>query len=203
MIIDLAFNGAAKAALGAAPIDFVLGASLADEPFLYEPDKARAMFEELDITDLGSIIVVTGSPQRAVEVIQQNLADVGVTVSIELVDAATLTVAMNSRNFTAAYAGVAFVNDFFAFEYFYGTTGMFNFARYSNPEVDALFGQAVPILDIDERTAVYNQIINIVNIDAPYYYILNATANYAMQPGLLFPGGEDGRILLSRFVLVD
>jgi peptide/nickel transport system substrate-binding protein len=203
LVVELASEGVAVPAVSAAPVDIVNGASIPDEYYTYNPEKAREMFEELGITDLGSFKIIAGPAQRGAEVIQQNLADVGVKVELELTEIAAYQADLLRGNFTVAVNAISLFGDFFGYELLYSSGSIFNFARYNNPEVDELFQIAVGMMDMDERSAIYNRIINIISQDAPNYYFAYDVFTVATQLNLLYPDGGGGGINLKRFTWVE
>jgi peptide/nickel transport system substrate-binding protein len=71
----------------------------------YDPEKARALLKEsgVDVKDIKfSIIVANDTRRRAAEIIQSNLADLGMEVSIEYMDLATYMSTTAEGNFEAA-----------------------------------------------------------------------------------------------------
>jgi peptide/nickel transport system substrate-binding protein len=71
-----------------------------------------------------------------------------------------------------------------------------NFVGYSNPAVDALFGQARRSFDPKERAECYRRIGRIVQEDAPYTLMLRAPSLWAFHKrirGVVFsPMGPSG-----------
>ncbi|MCV0403722.1 MAG: ABC transporter substrate-binding protein [Chloroflexi bacterium] len=56
-----------------------------------------------------------------------------------------------------------------------------NAAAYSNPDVDALFTQAVQTIDLEERGELYRQIQEIVAEDLPYFWLVETEATRAYR----------------------
>ena len=181
-MIDLVYDGIGFVADAAAPPSLVFNASAPTSPYTYDPDKARELFADAGVTDLGTIKVAGNS--KMAEIVEQYLSQVGVTIRVELCDGAALNNDLANMNFDSAIGGIGLIGDFFCYEYLYATTGLFNSAKYSNPEIDALFAEAISTMDEAARTAIYKQIIDITNEDAPYVYISNGTDRHATQKGL-------------------
>jgi peptide/nickel transport system substrate-binding protein len=68
------------------------------------------------------------------------------------------------------------------------SAGGWNFADYSNPQVDALMQQGVRTLDPAKRLPIYGQIVRIVATDVPYVPIYTKAVNLALSPKFTFPG---------------
>ena len=75
-----------------------------------------------------------------------------------------------SGNYTLACMQVGRYPDFATYDMLYQTQYIdnINLARYSNPEVDELFNRGVVTLDQNERLAIYDEILSIVQEDAVY-----------------------------------
>ena len=183
-IIIMAHDGLAFPAVAAAPPALVWGAHYPDNPFHQNQDRARELFTELGITELPPLITAAGIHQRVAEIMQQQLAEVGVRIDIVLGDGAAISEDINTGNFEWALGAIGLIGDFFSYGFLFETGQLFNSANFSNPEVDALFVAALQMLNPDERSEAYRQIINIINYEAPYFYIANGTVRHATQPGL-------------------
>jgi peptide/nickel transport system substrate-binding protein len=76
------------------------------------------------------------------------------------------------------YAGMA-DPDIFYNEYLYSTGGA-NFARYANPQADALIDQARAATDVAQRKSLYAQLRKIIAEDVPLTFVHYETINYFM-----------------------
>ncbi|MDP9019549.1 MAG: ABC transporter substrate-binding protein [Actinomycetota bacterium] len=56
-----------------------------------------------------------------------------------------------------------------------------NAAAYSNPEVDRLFDEAITTVDLDDRSAIYEQIQEIVVEDLPYFWLVETVSTRAYR----------------------
>ena len=199
LIIALAFGGIGSPAYTAAPPDLIRGAVMPDSPYHFNPERARELFEEAGVTDVGPLMTVAGITQSILEIMQQNLHDIGISMSIDVLDAPALGEARNSGNFTAATLGIMFTQEFNDYMVIYSSDGILNLSRLENPMVDMLFLQALTTMDQAARYEIYRQIINIVNEEARHYYIAHAIFTHAYHPNLAQDGWEDGSVLLRRF----
>jgi len=159
--------------------------SLADEPdfyrFDFNPDRARELLAEAGFPD-GMVLEYplgtfpTGHLLTAAEVVQQQLANVGVTVALEAGDPATYFQDLNLGNFFFAVSGWSWTTpDAFWTERRFATDhiGDVNSAHYSNPEVDELFRIARTSMDQEVRRQAFRDAFKIVSRDAviiPLYY---------------------------------
>jgi len=149
--------------------------------FDFNPDRARELLAEAGFPDglvldepLGTF--PTGHLLTAAEVVQQQLAEVGITTRIETGDPATYFQDLNLGNFFFAVSGWSWTTpDAFWTERRFATDhiGDVNSAHYSNPEVDALFEIARTSMDQEVRRQAFRDAFKIVSRDAviiPLYY---------------------------------
>jgi peptide/nickel transport system substrate-binding protein len=64
-----------------------------------------------------------------------------------------------------------------------GSVPFSNAAAYVNPEVDRLFDEAITTVDLDDRSAVYQQIQEIVVEDLPYLWLVETVSTRAYRAG--------------------
>jgi len=199
LTIALAWNGLGTPAVSVAPPGVIGGAVLPDAPYSYDPQNAKSMFAEAGITDIGKISTGAGVMQSVLEIIQQNLLDIGIAMEIDVLDPAALSAARNTGNFAAATLGIYLEQEFGQYAVIYTTDGVLNHSRLYNSRVDELFFNASTTINTNDRFAVYRQIINLVSEEARHHYLSHAVFTYAYHPRLAQPGGEDGAIILRRF----
>ena len=159
--------------------------NLTEDPNFYRFDfnqqRARELLAEAGFPDglvldypLGTF--PTGHLLTAAEVVQQQLADVGIIVSLEAGDPATYFQDLNLGNFFFAVSGWSWTTpDAFWTERRFATDhiGDVNSAHYSNPEVDELFRIARTSMDQEVRRQAFRDAFKIVSRDAviiPLYY---------------------------------
>ena len=139
--------------------------------YTFDPSGALVILSELEIDPvaLGFNILVSDEIRRSMgEVIQANLAEIGVPVTVQMVDFATVFYSTMDGDFEAAF-GIANFPSFLG--YMLGTLhsdGGFNRSNFRNAELDALIDQAVATLDTDARIAVYEQISRVANENTPH-----------------------------------
>jgi peptide/nickel transport system substrate-binding protein len=163
-----------------------------DQPqYGYDPEKAKALLAEAGIEtpyDLG-VMHVGDQYSTQAQVIQSDLAAIGLNVTIEVVEFNTLlqnmfnggigitTMSMVLEGTTQQYA-MALTSDY---------VGMANNVRYSNPEIDQLFKDAEVAIDEDERFEIYNRIFTKVQEEAVFIVLYNTTCLYAYNDQLSVP----------------
>lgn len=113
-----------------------------------------------------------------IAVIKDQLAKVGIDVTIESMDFAAYSEKVTkNRDFEIATGGGLAGPDPSAFEPFVKTGGARNIMGYSNPKVDELFAKARAISDQEERKKIYSEIQAILLEDMPRVsYLRGSTA---------------------------
>jgi peptide/nickel transport system substrate-binding protein len=126
---------------------------------------------------------VTNTPQwiRQAELLQAQLAPIGVTLELELVnpaDAYALVVQRKSNwthtNWTQRADPNGLLHILFHSKGFANTTG------YSNPRVDELLDRAAALFEPERRKPLYREAERIIVDEAPYVF-LNYTAEFAVM----------------------
>jgi peptide/nickel transport system substrate-binding protein len=138
---------------------------------------AKQLLQQAGVTNLSFEIVcptyLSGSFVTASEVIQANLKEVGINVTIKSVDGATFIAAVQSGNYQAACAtyGGAAPNGWLNTQY--KTGGGQNYAKYSDPEMDKMIDQQAPLAkDPEARKKILLDIQRKVINDAAYIQLL-------------------------------
>lgn len=145
-------------------------------PYEYDPEQARAMLEEAGYGDGFSMEIMTAigfeETLRGAQVIQQQLAEIGIDVTIDNIEFSEWLERQAAGEFDAfmlSWLGLTDVESYFYLQHRTGNS--FNFTGYSNPEFDALVDEGRTIDDFDERYAIYQQANQILVDDAPYIYL--------------------------------
>ena len=191
-IIIMARDGLAEPANTVAKYPYVFGATYDTKTYNYDPEKAKELLAEAgypDGFDMGAIQALSGAYfEKVAQVVQANLADIGITSTIELRESATYQTDISAGNYTMAVNGRTTSPDFSFFDVFYDSAqiGAGNGARFSNERVDELFALGKSTLDADERIAYYNEIINIVQEDATYAPVFFRTLPTAYDKALTY-----------------
>ena len=163
----------------------------ADIPLRGDPDKARALLEEAGAVGAELTFYVTegGSgmldPIAMGTAIQADLAAVGLDVKIETYEWNTFLGEVNpGLEGKADMAEMAWMtNDPDTLPFLALRTaawpdqGGFNSGYYSNPEVDRLLESARVSTDQNERAALYKEMQEIVQEDAPWVFVANWKQN--------------------------
>ena len=138
----------------------------------YDPAAARALLKEAGIAPGTKVTFPTGPffDQRMVQAIQQMLADVGLDAQISMTDGPTYLRLRQGRPDEAG--DVSFFRwscgcqdaDGVLFPLFHSSS---QWAKYSNPSVDAALEAARNSLDSARRLALYRQVLETLHTDMP------------------------------------
>lgn len=120
---------------------------------------------------------------RQAQVVQQNLAEVGIRATINAPEWAQWLELEGSGNYDVYLCGWIGLTDADLYYYLQHRTGeVFNFTGYSNPEFDQLVEEGRSITDFDQRFAIYERANQILVDDAPYIYFYSPLGLRAYTP---------------------
>ncbi|NPA15192.1 MAG: peptide-binding protein [Deferribacteres bacterium] len=159
-------------------------------PLPYDPKKAKELLAEAGWRDTDgdgvldkdgkpfefTIVTNQGNSQRinTAEIIQYELAQVGVKVKIRVLEWQALLRAIYDRNFQAIILGWSLGADPDPYDIWHSSKtkpGEFNFVGYKNPEVDRLIEEARRIFDRKKRAELYHKIQRLIYEDYPYTFL--------------------------------
>lgn len=116
------------------------------------------------------------------EIIQSNLAEIGVTVNIVAEDWNVYLPKVLEHDFTATILGESGQSDPDDFLYdVFRTEGGGNLGLYSNPELDALLDQGRQVADQEERKAIYLQAQELILDEAPQIFLFHSAQYEALR----------------------
>lgn len=159
-------------------------------PYDRDLDRARDLLEEAGYGDgfTMQMMPAIGFDEtiRGSQIVQQQLAEIGITVEIDSVEFSEWLERQSAGEFDAfmlSWLGLNDATDYFYLQHRTGQT--FNFTGYSNPEFDELVDEGLTLDSFDERYEVYQQANQILVDDAPYIYMyakqeVKAWAPYVM-----------------------
>ncbi len=158
-------------------------------PYDRDLDRARELLTEAGYSDgfTMQIMPAIGFEEtiRAAQIVQQQLAEIGVTVEIDAVEFGEWLQRQADGEYDAfmlSWLGLTDVEDYFYLQHRTGQT--FNFTGYSNEEFDALVDEGRTIEDFDARYAVYEQANKILVDEAPYIYMYAKSEVKAWSPSV-------------------
>jgi len=205
-VVDAAYFGAAS--VGNGIIAPGLPGSRSGVTYDYDPDKARAMLRREGATDLRVTLDILNSTERltAAQVIQANLADVGIDCEIKQNDSGTFwtlgdkngdywnKLQLHLQRFSMqpdpSWATVWFTPE---------QVGVWNWERWSNAEYKALHEQGLVESDNAKRDTIYRRMQDLMDESGCYVFLTHevtgALHRNTIRPGLK-PNGES---LFSEF----
>ena len=156
-------------------------------PYTHDVAKAKDLLSQAGYPDGFSMTLMPTSTYentvRQAQVVQQNLADVGITATINAPEWAQWLELEGAGNYDAYLCGWVGLTDADSYFYLQQHTGeVFNFTGYSNPEVDKLLEEGRSTSDFDTRYAIYEQANKMVVDDAPYVYFYSPLGLRAWKP---------------------
>jgi peptide/nickel transport system substrate-binding protein len=160
------------------------------EPYGHDPERARELLAEAGYADGFEIEIMPTTfieaTVRAAQVIQADLAAVGVRAEIRTLEWAEWLEEQGAGNYdtyVCSWNGLVDPDDFFYAQH--RTGEVFNFTGYSNATVDELLDEARVIADPDERRPLYEQVNREIVDDAPYIYLYNPLQIHAYAPDVM------------------
>jgi len=157
------------------------------EPYGQDIERAQELLAEAGYPDGFEMelmpTVQYGETVRAAQVLQQQLAAIGIEAAINAPEWSEWLELEGSFQYDAYICNWNGLIDADQYYYLQHHTGeVFNFTGYSNPEFDELVEQGRAINDFDERYEIYEQADQILVDDAPYVYMYNKDEIRAYAP---------------------
>ena len=190
-LVDDILQGTAEVAAGPTPPAFAWAYNESLEPYPYDPETAKALLEEAgyDGEELTFYVTEGGSgmldPIAMGTAIQADLQAVGMPTSIETYEWNTFLGRVNpGLEGKADMAEMAWMtNDPDTLPFLalrseaWPDKGGFNSGYYSNEKVDELLNEARTATDQDRRAALYKEMQEIVQEEAPWVFVANWKQN--------------------------
>ena len=140
--------------------------------YSFDPSGARALLAQHNINPatLGFQIIASTPPRAAMaQVVQANLADIGIPVTIIQQDVPTTQARLNAGEFEAAFMGFTqpTLLGYLRAKFHSSNIGTTNRSRVNNPELDRLIDQALAeVIDENRRNALVSQALVLANQNA-------------------------------------
>ena len=182
MLLNIAYRGVGQVANGPVP-----PSSWAYNPETpapqYDPELAKQKLAECGQPDgFAMVLKVANTPlgQLVTQLIQAQLAEVGIEVEIQTLEFGALLQAGSENDFDALSLGWSGrIDPDGNIEPIFHSQGAFNYGRYNNPEVDRLIEEGRQATDRSERTRIYQELTEIINEDAAYIFTYFEPAAFA------------------------
>jgi peptide/nickel transport system substrate-binding protein len=147
--------------------------------YSYNPSQAAMLAAEAGVSrekPVSVTLITSGANRRVAELAQQNLAEIGIDLSIEIMEFNTWITRYYAGDFQIAAGGhYILFKDMNYLGEFYGTANINqgNSARYSNSEVDRLLAAGRGEADPEKRRVIFKRLVDIIQEDAPYAVFAN------------------------------
>ncbi|SET83312.1 peptide/nickel transport system substrate-binding protein [Oceanobacillus limi] len=185
-IADALYAGYANPAKNPLPPSY-MGYNDEVEGYEYDIDKAKELLAEAGYEDGLEIELWTmpvarpymPDPETVAEIVQSNLSDIGIDVSIvreEWAPYLEKTLQGEQEMFMLGWSGTNGDPDYFLSSLLHGdNVGSSNRTFYENDEVDELLDQAKVSVDQDERAELYKQAQELISQDSPMVTLVHST----------------------------
>ena len=176
--------------------------------YAYDPDKAKQLLKDAG-WDSGRSVQMMYNPAgnatfaQLVPIIQGQLADAGMKVTLQEYDNATINQHLITQHDYEIYiggGGVYGADPNVSSRYYLSNahtpTGA-NSVWYSNPQVDQLYAQGRQAGDQTQRRAIYVQLAQLLNDECPSVFLWSPNTNFAVNKrlqGFLPPSYKDNRL---------
>ncbi len=172
----------------------------------YNPERAIALMQEAGCEYTDGIMYYAGQPvelsllypygnkvrEQYAQVIHQNMADIGVTIDLQIMEFATLSDKCEAGEFDLYLMGIG--TSFDADQrYIWGKNSRFNYGRYFDETSIAMMEEGVKYTEVEKRKDIYLEWAKHMNEQVPNVWIYNWYSAVAVTPKLqnvqFFPGG--------------
>lgn len=185
--IDEVYAGMAEPSLGPIPPG-LLGYDPHQTGYTYDPERARALLEEAGYGGgFETEIWWSDSVNQAVEVLQQDLAEVGIRAEFRYVGLVELQRALRMRS--VPIVGRDWYADYpdpdnFTYVLFNSRNRNLFIADYANEKVDLLTDEARAVMDREQRELLYREVSRLIVEDAPCAFLAHRRSFVAHRADL-------------------
>ncbi|MDE3111708.1 MAG: hypothetical protein KGN00_09755 [Chloroflexota bacterium] len=183
-IVKAVYFGEATPALG--PISPVYksyyDASIDKYGLGYDPSKAKEKLTASGATNVAFTVEIqnVASQQRLAEIVKENLAAIGITVTIQPYAITAFQDRITNKLYQATIGSWTPRPDIDGTMYrHFATDGNVNSMHYSNPDVDALFKRSRTLANGPDRVKVYQDVQKLIVDDAPWVFLIFETQTRA------------------------
>lgn len=189
-IVDLALFGTGGVAAKGTTIPATSYYGYKNSPYVgRDVEKAKALLAQAGMADGFSFDLYVTSTydflRTPAEIIQQNLADVGITANIVAEDWSIYLPKVLASQFTATILGESGQSDPDDFLYNpFHSDNPNNFGLYANADVDALLEQGRQVADQEQRRAIYEKAQEQILADSPQVFLFHSSQYEALRPNV-------------------
>ena len=206
-ILDAGYGGTAPLAHGIVPLGVVGNRSASK--YSYNPDEARALLAEAGVSGLTVEFKTLNEAYRvtAAQIVQANLADVGITCEIVPLDSGPFwNLGLESKGedwktlqmWWMRYRTSPDPSD--ALQWFVKSqVGVWNWERWSDPEFEDLWTKGLSETDNAKRAEMYLRMQEIMEDTGAYVWITHDPLNYVHSDKIVPDYDTGGEILIERF----
>jgi len=133
--------------------------------FPFDPERGRELLAEAGYPDGFNIRIGTigGAFESQAQVLQSQLAAIGITAGIDLSEQSAFLGDLFSSNYEIAVLSITLTEDADIWSTVLTTDGGMNMTGFGSPEIDRLFEEGRVSTDANERVEIYRQIAQLVN----------------------------------------
>ena len=155
-------------------------------PFEFDPEQAEQLLADAGAEDLSVELMVTSEFEetiQAAQVIESDWEEIGVDVSIQVLDFTEWLDRQGQGEFDALLLGwLGNIDPYDFYHLQHHSEGVFNAHGYSNEQVDELLEEAQVESDEDRRAGLYNEAVELIVDEVSYGYLYNPDIVQAWQP---------------------
>jgi peptide/nickel transport system substrate-binding protein len=206
-ILDAAYGGTAEVAHGVVPLG--VNGNRSQSKYSYNPDEARALLKEAGVSDLSLEFKTLNEAYRvtAAQIVQANLADVGIKVDIIPLDSGPFwNLGLESKGedwktlqmWWMRYRASPDPSD--PIQWFIKSqVGVWNWERWSDPEYEELWTKGLAETDDAKRRDIYLRMQEIMEDTGAYVWITHDPLNYIHTDKIVPDFDTGGELLVERF----
>lgn len=188
-LVEGAYDGIGVPTRASLPMVFAGASYEGVVPF--DPAGAKALLAEHNIDPASlafEVLVRFEADRRASEIMQARLSDIGIPLTITMVESAFLVDATANGTFEAAHNNwnAAWIISYMRNQFFH-TNGFVNRNQLRNPEISEIIAQGMATVDSDARAAIFEEASRMINEYVVWVPIKMQTTVRAFNSNLVVP----------------
>ena len=206
-ILEAAYGGTAQLAHGVVPLG--VPGNRGESKYSYNPDAAKALLAEAGVSDLTVEFKTLNEAYRltAAQIVQSNLADVGIKCEIIPVDSGPFwNLGLESKGedwkslqmWWMRFRTSPDPSDTLQW-FIKSQVGVWNWERWSDPEFEDLWTKGLAEPDTAKRVVIYHRMQEIMEDTGAYVWITHDPLNYIHTEQLIPDFETGGELLVERF----